>query len=445
MARPQPSVAPAGRTGTTLAAVLLGLPAAAALLWVLLLGPLRHSVAHRYVSHSVEWVEVVMFCVALGALGTKMARFLVERRACSRTALPPWDGKPVPVSEAAPLLDRLRALPRSLQQSLIVQRAAAVLEFLSSRGSAHDLDDHLRTLADNDSLALEGSYAFTRFITWAIPILGFLGTVLGITGAISGVTPEQLEHNLSTVTDGLALAFDATALALGLTMVTMFLNFLVERAEQSVLDRVDRYTDQELAHRFQREGPQTGAFVEVVQRQTQVLVQAVDQVVRRQAALWAEALERTEQGRHEAEHQQQDRFVAALQKVLEQMHASHEERLTGLEEKMLARSQGLVDKLADMAKAVQEASAHHTAAALEIGQQVSAQAETWARLQEGEKHLRRLQETLNQNLAALAGAGAFEQVLHNLTAAIHLLTSRSPVVPPAAATRLGPRSGGAAA
>ena len=79
--------------------------------------------------------------------------------------------------------------------------------------SAAGLRLFLRSLADQDSLTLEGSNALVRFITWAIPILGFLGTVLGITGAISGVTPEVLEKSLSTVTDGLSLAFDTTAVA----------------------------------------------------------------------------------------------------------------------------------------------------------------------------------------------------------------------------------------
>src|SRR5262249_53284463 len=153
----------------------------------------------------------------------------------------------VPVEEANRLLTALEALPRRLHGTYLVRRVAAVLAFLSSRGSANELDDHLRTLTDNDAIALEGTYSLTRFITWAIPILGFLGTVLGITQAISGVTPEVLEHSLSTVTDGLALAFDATALGLGLTMVTMFLSYVVERAELGILEAVDRYTDQHLA------------------------------------------------------------------------------------------------------------------------------------------------------------------------------------------------------
>src|SRR5207237_7353430 len=141
--------------------------------------------------------------------------------------------------------------------------------FLVFRASAADLDDHLRCLADADALALEGSYALTRFITWAIPILGFLGTVLGITQSIFGITPEKLENSLSEVTDGLALAFDATALALALTMLTMFLSFMVERAEQAILDTVDRYTERELAHRFERTGPAGNEFALVARHHSE--------------------------------------------------------------------------------------------------------------------------------------------------------------------------------
>src|SRR5205085_11744944 len=151
------------------------------------------------------------------------------------------------------------------------------LDFLKNRGSARGLDDQLRALADNDALALDGSYSLTRFITWAIPILGFLGTVLGITKAISGVTPEVLEQSLSSVTDGLALAFDATALGLALTMVTMFAGFVVERAEQGVLEAVDRYAADQLAHRFERPGGGQGQALAAVQQNTRLVLEGLRQ------------------------------------------------------------------------------------------------------------------------------------------------------------------------
>jgi hypothetical protein len=75
------------------------------------------------------------------------------------------------------------------------------------------------------------SYGFVRTISWAIPIIGFLGTVMGITVAIANITPEQLDTSIGAVTGGLALAFDTTALSLTLSLVIVFAYFVVERAD----------------------------------------------------------------------------------------------------------------------------------------------------------------------------------------------------------------------
>src|SRR5262249_52894938 len=152
-------------------------------------------------------------------------------------------------------------------------------DYLCQRRGTTGLDEQMRVLSDNDALTQENSFALVRFITWAIPILGFLGTVLGITGAIAGVTPEVLENSMSDLTNGLAEAFDATALALGLTMVCMFLSYLVERQEQSVLENVDQIIDRHLAHRFERGDEETRA-----------LTAAVESIAGRQAEVWAAAL-----------------------------------------------------------------------------------------------------------------------------------------------------------
>jgi biopolymer transport protein ExbB/TolQ len=416
---------------------------AAGILSLIHLGPLRDTLARRYVSHPVEYVEVVMFCGALGALAAKLIGYLFERRACRNAILPPWNGRAVAVSEATKLLAGLKQLPRRWQNTRIARRTAGVLEFLCARGSATELDDHLRAMADNDALALEGSYGLVRFITWAVPILGFLGTVLGITQSISGITPEKLENSLSEVTDGLALAFDATALALGLTMLTMFLSFIVERAEQGILDTVDRYTDRELAHRFERTGPAGNEFALVARQHSEALVQALEQLVQRQAALWAQAQNEADQRRLDADQRLEARFTAALETALERTLETHSRRLAALEQQAVERSALLVERLTTLAGAVRETCREQQNSLAQVSQGVAGVVEALARLQDGDKHLRRLQETLNQNLAALAGAGTFEQALHSLTAAIHLLTARAAPAP-GTAGRLGPRSGAAA-
>ena len=438
MARPQPAqrespAAPPARSNTTLWAFVIGVPLAVVALYAISDGPLGGIGLGHYVEHGVEQVEVLLFCVALGALVAKVLAYLLgERVALRAQPLPRWDGQCVPVSQAGPLHDSLRGLGRRLQQTYLVRRTAAVLDFLRSRGSAHELDDQLRTLADTDSISLENSYSLVRLITWAIPILGFLGTVLGITGAISGMTADKLEKGgINTVTDGLALAFDATAVGLSLTMLLMFLTFLVERMEQGVLEAVDRFADEQLAHRFERSGAESGEFVAVVRQNTGVLVQATEQLVERQAEVWARSLAAVEQHWAGAGAQQQERLTAALEQALQRSLETHQQRLQEMEQRSLERSAVVLNQIGGLTQGIREAA-----------QAIAGQAEALVRLQQNEGQLVRLQEALQRNLESLAGAGAFEQAVHSLSAAIHLLTARAGAT--AAPPRIGTRPGTAA-
>jgi biopolymer transport protein ExbB/TolQ len=398
------SAARSRRSLTTVAAFGVGLPLAGIILALIHYGALAGTPLHHYLSHTVEQVEIVLFCLAFCGLLAKVVQNVGERRAFRAAVLPSWDGRPVPVAEAPKLLAGVSRLGGSVQRSWLVNRVAGVLDFLASRGSAAELDDHLRDLADGDANALENSYALIRFITWAIPILGFLGTVLGITGAINGVTPEKLENNISEVTDGLALAFNATALALALTMVTMFLSYLVDRLEQNVLESVDQYAARHLAHRFVREAAGPGGDM------AEAVLRTSDELVKRQAEVWAAALDEINRRHAESASKAQERLTTALETALEKSLRSHDERLSATEQV----SGKLLEQVAALAAAVTQ---QHAAL---------------AKLQEGERQLVRLQETLARNLDSLAGAGSFEEAVHSLTAAVHLLTVRAAVAPPPA-------------
>jgi hypothetical protein len=399
---------PRKRLGVAAGALFLGVPLG--LLLVFLLnpsGPLQTPAVSHYIEHPVEWVEVVMCCVALGGLAFKLWGTLTERGAFGAGLLAGGDGKPVPVEQAAVLLDALERRPARSRDTFLGRRIAAVLEFVRDRRSATELDDQLRTLADADAIALEGSYALIRFITWAIPILGFLGTVLGITQSISGLDPGSLDKDLGKVTGGLAQAFDATALGLGLTMIVMFLTYVVDRVEQGVVQAVDQFADRHLAHRFERPSSAANEVVDAARRSTEVLTDGVERLVEKQAVVWARALEEVNTRRAVGDREAQQQMTAGLEQALERTLAAHEKRLTQVEQQAAAQTTQLIERLASLGK---------------LAEVLARQAETLARLQEGERHLIRLQEDLERNLDALTGAGAFQQAVHSLTAAIHLLT-----------------------
>jgi biopolymer transport protein ExbB/TolQ len=401
----------------------VGAPVGVGAVYLILHGPWQHEVVQRYVHQLAEQAVVVLFFCCLAALLAKALASLKERYALSQNLVPAWDGKPIPPAEVTKLQQALNLLAGSVVNTCAGRRVANILNFVSSRNSAADLDDQMRTLADNDAMALDGSYALMRFIIWAMPILGFLGTVLGITAAIAGIDPEQLEKGgAGAVTDGLTQAFDATALALGLTLVAMFLNSMVEKLEQGLLERVDQYADAELAHRFQRtEIAASGGGMATP-------MPMLEQLIDKQAAFWANAMQMLESSPAQA------KAATALQQAVDASLTRFGQRVADLEKKLLERHQALLDGLVKATGTLKDNSREHQMALARLTDAIGMSAQMMAKMQSGEEQLLRLQESLNQNLGLLANSATFKQAVESLTAAISLLTTR--VQPPQAA---GPR------
>ena len=89
----------------------------------------------------------------------------------------------------------------------------------------------------------EESYLLPRYISWAVPVLGFIGTVLGISLAADGIRRiigsdtglSGLSGDLSGAIAPLGIAFDTTLIALSLSVaLTLFLS-LVQRSEERAL------------------------------------------------------------------------------------------------------------------------------------------------------------------------------------------------------------------
>ncbi|MEO1673062.1 MAG: flagellar motor protein MotA [Cyanobacteria bacterium J06631_2] len=112
--------------------------------------------------------------------------------------------------------------------------------------------------------ASESSYSFPRILVWAIPLLGFIGTVIGISGAVSGFSGflensgdvEQIKEGIGAVTSSLGLAFDTTLLALFLSVLVMIPLVLVERYESNLLLGIDVFINDKLLPRLTKKNDQ---------------------------------------------------------------------------------------------------------------------------------------------------------------------------------------------
>jgi biopolymer transport protein ExbB/TolQ len=412
------------------AAFLFGVP----LFGVLYLGakfsPVGGETLNRYLSHPVEMVELALFCLGLGAYLGRLWGLRQEKAAVADMPLTPVAPGSTDPSMAGELARQLKNQPDAWRESFVGRRLATALDFVHRRKSAQELDDQLRQLADTDAMALEGSYALTRFITWAIPILGFLGTVLGITGAIAGVTPEVLEESLSSVTDGLALAFDSTALALALTMVLMFVASNLERSEARLLSSIDSLAEDTLSHRFTRHGTDpAGKLVEGIDAVVRKLAEGAQKQTEQQAAAWGQVVERSGSALLNLGQNIAEGMGNGLEKALAGHLEAFTRRVEALEQQAAIHREewrqalgAMAGQLAATATAQQ---ATLTGIEQRLGERLAAPMEALQSVTREAMTLRDLQKQATESLHAVAGSAALEETLHTLTAAAHLLAGQA--------------------
>jgi hypothetical protein len=375
----------------------------------------------RYLAgHWVEYVEVSLFCVGIASLAIKALEVHRQWRQPDEVPLEPIPEGGVPPEEAAGIAATLPAADEV--RGYLPQRLREAIDYVVRTGSADDLEDHLKYLADVDAVRASQGYGLVRFIVWAIPIMGFLGTVIGITVAIANLSPTQME-NISDVVAGLGTAFDTTATALGLSMVLMFMQFVIDRAEQRLLVRVDEAAWRGLAGRFQSLGGSEGAALAVA-RLGESLTRGSARLLDAQEQAW-QALERTAaQGLRQVVEQAGERMQSALAASLdaslarwgETLVSAHDAAVGRREERWTAAAEALATAIHGLERQ-QTAVAEQTAL---LGDVVTAT-----------RDIASLERSLDSNITALSSTGRFEETLGMLAAAVQLLAARAGDTSPA--------------
>lgn len=347
----------------------------------------------RYLAGNwIEYVEVGMFFIGMAALAGKWFDVAWQRRSVNDEHVDPIPDGGQDATQAGTLLASLPDEDQKGGTAFLVRRLREAIDFVARTGSADGLEDHLKYLSDVDAARAARSYGLVRFIVWAIPIMGFLGTVIGITVAIASLSPTQLE-NISGVVAGLGTAFDTTATALGLSMVLMFVQFLVDRSEQSLLADVDVVAWETLAGRFQvATGAGNASLVGVIDHAGATLRVSLEKSIHSVLAAWTESLTAAQAG----------------------LVAEHEERWAAAAD--------------SLASAMRTMEAQQT--------KIAGQTELLAAVVNATRDLTTLEKSLNDNLATLAASGRFEEVLATLAASTQLLAARASAPAPRRAVEL---------
>src|SRR5205823_1277648 len=286
-------------------------------------GPFYHPLLQRYFAgHPINVIETALFFIGLAALLIKLFELLGEFSVLSSVSLGSAPGNQ-PASNASHLLQALGQLPSRAQSSYLGRRLAEALESVLQRGSADGLTDELKYLSEVDGGRAQDSYSLVRIVIWATPMLGFLGTVVGITDALGDLGRElsnsggaeaggSLNTAMQGLLAGLYVAFDTTAIALCFSIALMFVQFMLDRGESQLLAAVDRRASDELSGRFELNGLSSDPNMQMMQRMSQGILKATEQLVQRQAELWQQSIVAAHDQWERVSHQSTEQMQTAL-------------------------------------------------------------------------------------------------------------------------------------
>ena len=207
----------------------------------------------------VPYLIVISGFWSMGILYIKYLKLLVQEKSLTVDIIP--ENEPgfviTPVS-VAQVLDKIQKEVDSYKDFILTRRVYYALVNLKNIGNITDVDKILTSQADHDEAMVDSSYTVVRGLIWAIPVLGFIGTVLGLSSALGnfgGVLSnaenmDNLKQALQAVTGGLSTAFETTLEGLVAALSVHMLMISVQRREELFLDECKDYCQKNIVSRL---------------------------------------------------------------------------------------------------------------------------------------------------------------------------------------------------
>lgn len=176
-----------------------------------------------------------------------------QRHAFTLGLLPSTVGTRIPPEDAFGLRHEVEARSARGGPYILSHLLRLALSKYAVGRSSRDVSETIRTQADVDLGRLSSGMATVHYLAWAIPAIGFLGTVRGLANAFSlGGRKGQAEIDLfmQEATGHLDFAFDCTLVALALSVVLMFFLHAVQREEEAVVIDCQQYCLEHLVTRL---------------------------------------------------------------------------------------------------------------------------------------------------------------------------------------------------
>ena len=195
-----------------------------------------------------DYEQEVCFVFTLWALlvmGRKGLQANRERALVDKDLIGLREGMRVLPEDTREYLRHLDQLPAEARQSLLPRALYAALERFGATRSVSDASIAARNVCQMEADRMDTELSMTRFVAWAIPAIGFVGTVRGI-GESLQQAHKAIEGDVTGVTAGLGVAFNSTLIALSLSIIVMFVLHQLQLIQERMVLDTESYVDERL-------------------------------------------------------------------------------------------------------------------------------------------------------------------------------------------------------
>ncbi len=207
-----------------------------------------------------NWAVLLFSWWCLGVIYAKWVKTNIQMKALRVHDIIPRRGDFVlSPGTSGDVLQRIKAIADRPKDFLLFRRIDIALSNLGNIGEVRDVGAVLESQGDSDASSVDSSYTVIRSLIWTIPILGFIGTVVGLSQAIgsftevlgqTGADASSIKSKLGPVVGGLATAFETTLVALLAAVAIQLLSTWTYKREESLLDSVTEYCNEHVLSRL---------------------------------------------------------------------------------------------------------------------------------------------------------------------------------------------------
>ena len=207
-----------------------------------------------YVTERSTWVLIkdmeqeacfVLMFWALAIMGYKAKTILDERALLDVELIPIAEGLRILPEDTREFARQVQALPDTGQKMLLPRALLNALRRFSTTRSIQDVSSSSNTIFESEADRLESELSMIRYISWAIPSIGFIGTVRGIGEALAQAD-KAVQGDIAGVTQSLGVAFNSTFIALLISIFLMFLVYQLQLLQERLVFDSQIYVDDKL-------------------------------------------------------------------------------------------------------------------------------------------------------------------------------------------------------